>query len=88
MYDDIMENKTLGSVLHYSIMEDLCDDDMMSTCELNRLEPISNRITNIFFLLHSFIHIPTIYVCLLFCTLSLPGTIVEMIQPLITQLEV
>lgn len=64
-----MENRTLGGVLHYSIMEDLCDDDMMSTCELNRLEPISNRITNGFFLLLPFIYVhtfSTIYVRLLF----------------------
>lgn len=56
-------------------MEDFCDDDnMMSTCELNRLEPISNRITNIFFLLH--LCIRTIYLCVCCYTLSLPGTIV------------
>lgn len=46
-------------------MEDLCDDDMMSTCELNRLEPISNRITNIFFSSSSFMYSNNLFVCLL-----------------------
>lgn len=81
-------------------MEDLCDDDMMSTCELNRLEPISNRITNTkisfpsrrhfsLFFLHSFIHvIPTnLRVCVsVFVVLRYRGPGTNDL-PLITQPE-